>query len=249
MTDHGIPAIDRALEILDCIGLNSAPMTIREITAATGLARSTVYRTLNSLVAHGVVRQATEQAYCLGPHLLKLARAVPQGLDLVTASRDVLNDLANRLGTSAKLSIVDGSEALVVAVAESPGVYSITTQVGRRFPLHAGAASKVLLAHLPPDRCDAILSGRLSAFTRHTIVAPARLRVALEQIRTEGVAHDLGEHTEGVRAVAAPVFDRSGLCIAAVSVPFTATADDVRIDEVATAVRDAAEKLSASLLG
>ncbi len=248
MNDHRIPAIDRAMDILEALA-GPDPLTIREVSERSAQARSTVYRTLNTLEAHGLVRRTPTERYVLGPTLLRLARAVPQGVDLVAIARPVLDRLAGTLATSAKLSIVDGSEALVVAVAEAPGAYSITTQVGRRFPLHAGAASKLLLAHLSLERRRSVLANRLLALTPNTITDPAALADALEQVRTNGYSEDLGEYVDGVRAVAAPVMNGFGECLAAVSVPFLASADPARAEAVKAAVIDAGRELSALVGG
>jgi DNA-binding IclR family transcriptional regulator len=244
--EHGIPAIDRAMEILDALA-QGGPATIGDLAKRCAIARSTVYRTLNTLAAHHAVERAEGDAYRLGPALLRLARAVPRGLDLAAIARPILDALAVELGMSAKLSIVDGREALVIATSEAPGGYSITTQVGRRFPLHAGAASKLLLAYLPEDRRKSLLSGRLEAFTARTIVARAALAVSLDRIRAAGFAEDDGEFADGVRAFAAPVFDAGDGCVAAVSVPFAAGVDTERAVRIRKAVAAAGKALSRQL--
>jgi DNA-binding IclR family transcriptional regulator len=244
--DNGIPAINRAMQILDALA-QGGPATIGDLAKGCALARSTVYRTVNTLCAHQAVERAPNDAYRLGPTLLRLARAVPRGLDLTAIARPILDALAAELGVSAKLSIVDGREALVIATSEAPGGYSITTQIGRRFPLHAGAASKLLFAFLPEDRRKVILSGRLEAFTSRTIVARAALIASLDHIRAAGLAEDDGEYADGVRAVAAPVLDAAANCIAAVSVPFVAGVDPARAARIRLAVAAAGKALSRQL--
>lgn len=246
VNEHRIPAIDRAVAILDRLAQADGLLTIRELAERTALARSTVYRTLNTLEAHGLARREGERGYALGARLLTLARAVPRGVDIVAQARPALDKLAARLGTSAKLSIVDGDEALVVAVAERPGAYSVTTQVGRRFPLHAGAASKLLLAFLPADKQTAVLGNRLARMTPQTIVEPARLAASLAVIRANGYAEDNGEFVEGVRAIAAPVHDHLGACIAAVSVPFIGSVNAARAKAIRLAVIEAGREISAA---
>jgi hypothetical protein len=243
MTEHRIPAIDRAMDVLDVLA-GGSPASIKEVCDRGKLARSTVYRTLNTLEAHGMVRRDANGGYVLGLKVLKLARSVPQGADIVTLARPVMEKLAVKLGTSAKLSIVDGDNALVVAVTESPGAYSITTQVGRRFPLHAGAASKLLLAYLPKARQTAVLGARLQKVTPNTITDPAALSAMLARIKSQGVAEDSGEYVDGVRAFAAPIRDVLGECIAAISVPFVNTADSARAATIRDAVVAAAKEVS-----
>ncbi|QYU66522.1 helix-turn-helix domain-containing protein [Leptolyngbya sp. 15MV] len=130
MSAHRIPAVDRAVEVLDALASGAAG--IRDLAAQLGIPRSTVYRVLNSLEAHALVVRGADQVYRLGPHILRLARAVPFGLDLVGTARPVMEALAAELRCTVKLSVLDGAHALVVATVESPESYAVTTQVGRR---------------------------------------------------------------------------------------------------------------------
>jgi DNA-binding IclR family transcriptional regulator len=234
MPDHRIPAIDRAIDVLDALA-GRPGATITELAAALKIPRSTVYRLLNSLEAHAVVVKDGEGAYQLGPRLLRLAQSVTVGVDLVSLARSRLNTLAVDLDCSVKLSVRDAGTALVIAVAESPKTYSITTQVGRRFPLHAGAASKVLLAYADDAVVDDLLSVPLAKVAPATITRRDVLTKELERIRKRGFAEDRGEFAEGVHAVAAPVFGANGDCVGAVSVPYVASTDPSR----ASAIRDA----------
>lgn len=246
--ENGIPALERACDVLDALA-TEAPLTIREVAACAGLARSTAYRTLNTLEGRRLVQRVGEGSYALGPHLAWLARAVRAGIDLVSIARPHLADLAASIQATAKLSIVEGGEALVVAVAEAPGAYSVTTRIGRRFPLHAGAASKLLLAYLPPERRAEALAAPLRQVTAATITDPEALARALDEIRARGVAMDRGEFADGVHAVAAPVMDRDGACLAAVSVPFLPGPNRARTEEIAQAVVRAAGRVSRELGG
>lgn len=221
MTAHRIPAVERAAALLDALA--QAPQAggqIRDLSAALGIPRSTVYRILNSLAAHRLVERSGDSAWRLGPNLLRLARAVPAGTDLVSLARSEMEALAAALAVTVKLSVLESGDALVVAVAEGPQTYSVTTQVGRRFPLHAGAASKVLAAFGAEDVRQRLIAGKLARHTAATITGPRALAAALEQVVRDGIAEDQGEFVAGVRAIAAPIFDHTGGCVGAVSIPF-----------------------------
>jgi DNA-binding IclR family transcriptional regulator len=247
MTQHGIPALERAIDILECLAASGDALSIRDIAARTGLVRSTVYRSLNTLQSRSFVRQENATTYVLGPQLLRLARAVPRGVDLVELARPVLQKLAADIGASAKLSVLDGGDALVVATAEGPGAYSITTQVGRRFPLHAGGASKMLLAHAPASLRSAYMARDLARFTDHTITDPKRLGRELDHVLAAGLSLDQGEYAEGVHAAAVPVMDPAGACVAALSAPFPATSSAERVADIVAALREAASALERSI--
>ncbi|NKC29592.1 IclR family transcriptional regulator [Falsiroseomonas selenitidurans] len=248
LTDNRIPAVDRALHLLDLLCAEGPPLGIREMSARLGIPRSTVYRILNSFEAHGVVLRQAEGGFVPGPRLLAYARAVPPALDLPTLAAPVLADLARVARLTAKLSVLDAGAALVVAVAPGPGAYSITTHVGRRFPLHAGAASKILAAHMPAAARAALLEGPLPRATPATVTDPARLAAILDAARQDGLAHDHAEYTAGVHAMAAPVPGPDGACAAAISVTYLPNEPPARLAAVEAALRQAAGRL-ARLLG
>jgi DNA-binding IclR family transcriptional regulator len=160
-----------------------------------------------------------------------------------------MEQLAHALRRSVKLSILDAGAALVVAVAESPETYSVTTQVGRRFPLHAGAASKVLAAFADDAVRASLFAAPLPRFTPATIVDRARLRRDLATVRQRGYATDVGEFAPAIKAIAAPIFGPEGSCVAAVSIPYVGTLRATAERAIRAAVVRAAEDLSRSLGG
>lgn len=241
--DHRIPAIDRAIEVLDVLAVQGSA-SITALSTALSIPRSTVYRLLNSLEAHAVVVKDGDGTYQLGPRLLRWGYAVGLGTDLVSTCRPFMDRLARELAESVKLSMLDDNSALVVAVAESPGSYSVSTRVGRRFPLHAGAASKVLLAYSSEASPEQLRQRSLDRLTPHTLTDPLLLEAALRTVRAEGLARDDAEYTEGVSAVAAPVFDAAGTCVAALSVPFFPGSSEEHIATISRGVRETAAAIS-----
>ena len=241
--DHRIPAIDRAIEVLDVLAAEGSA-SITALSTALAIPRSTVYRLLNSLEANAVVVKDGDGTYQLGPRLLRWAHAVGLGTDIVSTCRPFMDRLARELAESVKLSVLDEDSALVVAVAESPGSYSVSTRVGRRFPLHAGAASKILLAYSAEASPERLRRRSLDRLTPHTLTDAARLEAALRIVRDEGIARDDAEFSEGVSAVAAPVFDAAGDCVAALSVPFFSGSSEERVAVIGRGVRETAAAIS-----
>jgi DNA-binding IclR family transcriptional regulator len=114
-------------------------------------------------------------------------------------------------------------------------------------PVHVGASSKLLLAHLPPAELDAWLSRPLVAYTNRTITDPRRLRSELTRIRRLGWAQDKGEDAPSIHAFAAPVFGPDGKLVAALSVPFLAGTPPERMEELRLAAIATAKAITAAL--
>jgi DNA-binding IclR family transcriptional regulator len=98
------------------------------------------------------------------------------------------------------------------------------SRIGGRLPAHCTAVGKVLLAY-DPATVEKITSGRLTALTAHSITDSNELARALDRVRREGVATEREESRPGLGCVAAPVFGRNRLPIAALSVSVPLSAD------------------------
>lgn len=247
---NGVPVLERMMDVLAILERTERGETIRDLTEQLSLPRSTVYRMLNTLEAHEMVRRNGSGAFFLGPRLLALAarvRPVQASYDLVALATPVMQKLVEQTGEPAKLSVRDGDQALVVAALLGLHEYSPAPGAGTSYPLHAGAASKVILAHLPADEIETFLRKPLERFTPRTIVEQGKLRAELARIRRRGYARDQGEHGASVHAVAAPVFEAGGRLVGALSIPFLADKDGPTRDRLREAVVRAAASLSALL--
>ncbi len=222
--EYRVPIIDKMMEIL--IVLESEPdrePRISEIIAKTGLSRSTVYRILNTLVHHGLLYRTPEGGYRLGLRIKGLAASVTMDLtldDLLASIRPALKSLSEQTGETSKFTILDQGLAKVVALEIGADPFAPTSRLGSTFELHAGAASKLLLAHSPAADRKAVLGKPLSRHTAATIVDRAMLEAELSEIRDNGLSFDRGEWTSNVHAVAAPVFGPGGVVLGALSVTF-----------------------------
>ena len=209
---HTIPVIDRMMEVLTAIEQRPAGLTIRDLTSELGLPRTTVYRIVNTLQHHEMVRRDDAGIYHLGRRLLTFASHVASRaseLDLVAICQPHLDRLASDLGEGVKLSVIDDDGILVLAAAQGRREYALTVAPGQRMPIHAGAASKLLLASLERDVLDYWLIKSLAAYTGRTITDPKRLRSELARIRRLGWAQDKGENAPSIHAYAVPVRTRS----------------------------------------
>lgn len=249
---HRIPVIDRMMEVLGQLERRDGGATIRDLVVALRLPRTTIYRILNTLQLHDMVRRDESGAYQLGSRLLGLASHVSSGasnIDLAAIAAPYLERLSTALGEGSKLTVLDGDSTLVIATAPGRREYALSVTPGQRLPSHAGAAGKLLLAHLDERTLEAELARPLTAYTARTLTDPRRLRTELARIRRLGWAQDKGEGLASVLAFAAPVFDSRGHMVAALSMPFLAGTEASRMEEIRLAVIDMAATISKAIPG
>ena len=155
--------LDRGLRILELLADSGAGLTVTEIAAELGVGRAVVYRLLGTLDEHGLVRRGDDDARVrLGLGVLQLSRRV-QPL-LREAALPVLRRLAEELGATAHLTVVDGGEALAVAVVEPSWTdFHVAYRVGSRHRLDRGAAGRAILAARTGDETVVVSDGELQA--------------------------------------------------------------------------------------
>ena len=231
-TTHVVPAVARMHEILWHLHL-SAPdgRTAGELCAALRYPRSSTYRLIRSMKDLGYVSESpVDRKLRLGPVILDIARAAFRMSDLVSTAKPHLKRLGEITGQTVKLSVERGTEVEVLDCVQSRNPFHLAVSIGARFPITAGAASKVLFAYQPEELVRRILSRELPRYTENTICDPDEMRDRLLEIRREAFAVDNEEHAAGVRAIAAPVFDSIGRCIAAVSIAYLSASEPTSSD-------------------
>jgi len=136
--------LDRGLRVLAVLAGHPSGLTITELAASVGVNRTVVYRLVTTLEQHGLARRDAAGRLHVGLGVLALARGLQPVLREV--ANPVLRRLAEDLGATAHLTLVDGGEALAIAVVEPSWTdYHVAYRVGARHPLDQGAAGRAIL--------------------------------------------------------------------------------------------------------
>jgi IclR family transcriptional regulator, acetate operon repressor len=244
---NGTQAIDRAAQLLTQVVHCAEPVTFAELTAASGLAKSTTSRLMMALERHQLVRRDGDGRFWPGELFVRYAWRGTAETDLVAVAQPFLDRLGEQTGETINLSVVS-SGAMVEQLAQVDSQFMIggTNWVGLAVPLHCSASGKVLLAfgaaELPP--------GRLKRRTTRTVTTRAALLTELAVIRGRGYAVTDQELEPGLVAVAAPVFADGHAAAAAAAISVSGPATRLHGSQIpATAARcgAAARALSEAL--
>ena len=250
MGRDGQSVIEKAALVLDCyIESGESSLGYAELLEGTEINRATLHRTLAEMAEYGIlVQDGQREHYRLGP-LLRSAAALAAVASVPGAARPHLVRLRDECRETVVLAELHDTH--VVPVLRVDGLYEIrmNQEVGRRYPAHAGATGKVLLANLPADeRRDLLERLELDRLTPSTTVTRANLRADLKRIADLGVAVTIGERVPDAVAISAPVFDASGRVVAALTIGGIASRyeRDALVAD-ALAVMEAATEISAEL--
>ncbi len=248
-----VPAVEQAAKVLVLLARSHAPrLTLTEICRAGGIHKSKGYNILQALSRFGMVeKDARSKTYALGPGLVYLARRFLDRLDMGEVVAPWLRTLAAETRMTAFFGMISAEQVFVVAKEEGgEGRIGVTLRLGHRFHMTAGAHGKAIVAFLPQEEREAVLSRkRLFFFGEDARVDLVRLHRELALCRRRGYAEDAGEFHPGIYAVSAPVaghLDRIIGCLVLVG----AAAPEPGFEpgpKVAAAAREVSRRLGADL--
>lgn len=217
--DYTLASVHNAARLLCAFSSTETEYGVSELARKLSLAKSTVHRILTTLAGEELVeRNPRTGRYRLGLKMWELGTLAAGHLAIHEAAAPYLDDLRNRTRETVHIAVLDGTEVVYVERRESPQTLRLFGRVGHRNHAHCTSTGKVLLAFLPPDELERRLAAmELPARTPYTITDRERLRAELEEVRRRGFAINVNESEMGIASVAAPICDRTGNVVAAVS--------------------------------
>ncbi|HYG42318.1 MAG TPA: IclR family transcriptional regulator [Bordetella sp.] len=241
-----IQVIERAMRLLDALAAHPDPVTLKELSATTGLHASTAHRILNDLVVGRYVERVDNGLYQLGMRLLELGSLVKGRLNVREAAISAMRSLHKLTGQTINLSVQQGDEIVYIdrAWSERSGM-QVVRAIGGRAPLHLTSTGKLFLSTSDSRqvRAYALRTG-LAGHTRNSLTDLERLDRELALVRRHGYARDNEELELGVRCIAAGIFDDTGKLVAGLSI--SAPAERLQ-DEWIQALVEAARNISEAL--
>jgi DNA-binding IclR family transcriptional regulator len=210
----GAQTLLRALDILECFSEHETALSLSQVSEHVGLKPPTTHRLLKALASRGMI-VSDRGRYALGPGLLRLtATVMRRSSDLTTVALPAMERLRASSGETVSVHRLLGESRICVAELVSPEAIRMESGVGQVYPLHAGAAGKVILAFLGSD----VVQRSLPAVGPSTITDPNALRAELERVRDQGWAMSEGEVVPGAGSLAVPLFGQAGVIVGAINV-------------------------------
>ncbi len=242
-------SLRRALSILDLVARQDGGtgITLTELASGVGVSKSTVLRLLAPLLETSLVQQRSDGGYAIGVGAVTLGSAYLNNLDLRSVAQPVLARLAAESKETVHLLVYNEAQVVYVDKISGSSTIQMASRVGDRADVHSTASGKALLAHLPATEFDRVVAAGLPAHTQRTLVTAEQLAGDLRLVRERGFSLDDVENEEGIRCVAAPVFDHNSAVVAAVSVSGPAERVGARLDELTELIVSGATLISEQL--
>jgi IclR family KDG regulon transcriptional repressor len=249
--NYAIQALQRGMKVLDTLLDVRTPLKLEEICAFTGLPKSTAFRIVVNLL-QGQYLVETDEGYWLGLKLLRFGALVEERLDLKQQARLFLTELRDQVNETVHLAVLDNELRVVYVekLSTQRAVGLMASRIGISAPMHCTALGRAMAAFRPEDEIRQwIQMNGLKVYTDATITDEAAFLRELREIRSREYAVDKGEYEASVRCVAAPIRDRTGKVIAAVSIsgPDTRMPLHLLDGSMAVQVVEAASQISQAL--
>lgn len=215
-----VQSIDRAFLIIELIAKNEGSMTISDISEQSQLHKSTVHRLLTSLIENGYVEQMPDLSYKLSFRMYEMGVSVLKGVDLMDASSQVLNKLADEVNEVVHLVVRSDSHITYIDKKNASTHGSIMgSRIGSVSPIYCTAAGKALLFNTSDEDIEEVWKrSDIKKLTENTITNKKDFKKEIYESKKRGFSMDDQENEVGITCLGAPIYNHLGEVIAAVSI-------------------------------
>lgn len=241
-----VQSIDRAVAILDCFSEEKKELRLSEISERLGLNKSTVHGIISTLKYHGFISQDEEtQKYKLGIRFVEFGDLVINSMNIRNAAVPVIDAVCERIEETVHIAMLDGLDVVWIEKRECTKSIKTSTKIGARLPAYTTADGKIIICYQNKDKIKNYLPKRIPQYTKNTITNKGEFIKKLEEMKKNGYAIDNEEYVEGLKCVAAPIFDHDGKVRFSLSTTGPAfRMNEERIKELIVIIKEAANEIS-----
>jgi IclR family acetate operon transcriptional repressor len=247
-----VQSVDRALLLLELLGEDADGYRLTDLATRSGLSLSTVHRLLTTLEKRQFVQfDQSDGLWHVGRKTFQVGSTFSQQRNFVAPSLPFLRQLRDQTRETANLGVAIDGRMIFLAQVESREIMRAITRVGGSTPMVNSGMGKALLSTFSPADVSAIVSAYgMHKLTPKSLTRASDLKDHLAQVRRQGYAVDDEEFQQGLRCIAAPVYNQQGEAFCAISVSGLAQRlSEDRVASVGQLVAETARALTAALGG
>ncbi|OFI05506.1 acetate operon repressor [Clostridium acetireducens DSM 10703] len=220
-----IISVDRAIDILLALYNNGKEMGVSDIARELDLYKSTVHRSLATLENKGFVYQNKDNGkYWLGIKIYAMGLLIGEKLSLIDLIKPYAKELFEEFQEVVNVSILDKSSRngyksiIILKEVDTKKVLSVNPNIGSSSDIHVSAVGKCLLAFSKDINFEKLSHKSLKKYTENTLTNWDDLLNEIKKVRENGYAIDNEEQEIGLTCIGAPILDKYGNSIAAISI-------------------------------
>lgn len=247
--------MSKAENIVSALGLftfERPEWTVEAAARELGLGLSTTYRYFKTLSDAGLIVAFSAGRYVLGPAITQLDRQTRLLDPLISAAKPAMQDLLRALDGRGILLLCRLYRDQIMCVhqeALEPHERAVSFERGRLMPLHRGAASKIVLAHLPARFVRAFYEKHAADMAAVSLGEDwDGVKRSMRRIRNAGYVVTYAEVDTAVTGIAAPVFDACGCVVGSLgAVLSNADLSGRDLEHIAVEIKTAARHIDTAI--
>lgn len=241
---YSVPALEKALDVLEYLSEQAVPMTQAQLARALNRQAGEIFRMLACLESRGYLRrEPSSGAYSLTLKLFELSRTHSPYEELLQVAQPLMRGLADNLRESCHLSVLHRDRVLVLAQEESPKPFRLSVEIGSlHSPLHT-TSGRVLLANSQDSDRDELLAHQ-AEWRREKPATRAAFLKQLDLVRARGYEKAEGERFVGGLDLGVPVGPPQSSLRAALTIACLKEKNGPSLDSMLPALRDCAEAMA-----
>jgi IclR family KDG regulon transcriptional repressor len=201
-----VPAIDKCFAILELLAQSKEPMGISGISGKLDLNKSTVFNIVHTLMDLNVLDNQADGKFVFGTRFYILGNMSGKRSELIQTAHPYLETINEKTKLSAFLGLRSDGHAILIDKVDSAYGIKLSSEIGMRMPILAGAGIKAMLSQLTDEEIDEILARTgLKRYTPCSIIDKAVYKEEILEVRKQGIAYDREEYIEGMVALAIPI--------------------------------------------
>lgn len=244
-----MPALEKAISILELISNSNEKFTLTEICENLELPKATVFTTMSTLEYYHMVQKDGTGKFQIGPKMFQLGMAYASNNSIVDLSLPFMKKLMEETGFTVHLGILHENQIMYIAKEESDNFIKFSTYPGLKTELHLSGLGKAISAYLSEEELDQIIDKiGLRKATPNTITSANKFKKSLEVVRKNGYAIEDEEGEIGVRCIAAPILNARYFTPTAISITAHSSAlSKERYAEIGQFVRETAQEIARNI--
>lgn len=214
-----LSSVTTAIHLLKTFNEEDQELGISELAKRLSVAKSTVHRLAGALLDEGLLQQNPDNGrYRLGISLFSLGSMVRSSFVVANSSKKILNRLRESTQENIRLAVLEGQHVVFLHDFESPQTLRLKSRTGQQKPAFCVAEGLCLLSGLSESDLDKVLEHERPSFTRKTVTDRDLILEKIRHVKRRGYAVEDEESEDGMRCLAAPIFQNDGRILAAVGV-------------------------------
>jgi DNA-binding IclR family transcriptional regulator len=248
--EDAVPALRRAVQILDLVAATSDHLSAADITRLLSLPKSSAHGLLSVMFELGLLARAQDGSLRVGPHSLRWASSFLSQLDIVALFHDCLALRPYLEPYTVTLTVREGPDVVYIGCRNSAQPLGHSFRIGMRLPAPFTATGKMLLSELAEDELSRVLEPFPKPLTARSVVDVAALKSELETTRARGFSIDDGQIRDGMICIGAAIHNHEGKAVYGIAISLIRSeADKETIERLGLALRETAQALSQRMGG